>query len=145
MMTPTKDDKELKKMIEAFWASNQDFKVDANEKIEQQIIDRIEKSRGILTYEEAQQEVMARNEQRYYAGIESTVEQQADGGHLFELVQFVLQLKQKYPRSINTLRLAKDVESAIDRYLQEKRKLSVEEKQQEQREHATENKQDCGC
>jgi hypothetical protein len=81
------------------------------------------------------------SEHYYYSTIEDIVSREASRGKLMELADSMIKLRQEYSQSNNMIRLAKDVDEAIARYLQEKRKLMVKKEEAEDQQQRNNNLQ----
>jgi predicted HNH restriction endonuclease len=124
--TPEEVDKlkeqEHERIVEAFLLSSQEYKDKLEEMLKQQILNKMQQN-PTLTYEQAKADVRVENQEHYFEEIDGVIKKSIAKGQLTELTGVMLHLREKYPQSANVLRLAKDVDQAIRRYLEEKQRL----------------------
>jgi predicted HNH restriction endonuclease len=124
--TPEEVDKlkeqEHERIVEAFLLSSQEYKDKLEEMLKQQILNKMQQN-PTLTYEQAKADVRVENQEHYFEEIDGVIKKSVAKGQLTELTGVMLHLREKYPQSANVLRLAKDVDQAIRRYLEEKQRL----------------------
>ncbi len=124
--TPEEVDKlkeqEHERIVEAFLLSSQEYKDKLEEMLKQQILNKMQQN-PTLTYEQAKADVRVENQEHYFEEIDRVIKKSVAKGQVTELTGVMLHLREKYPQSANVLRLAKDVDQAIRRYLEEKQRL----------------------
>ncbi len=124
--TPEEVDKlkeqEHERIVEAFLLSSQEYKDKLEEMLKQQILNKMQQN-PTLTYEQAKADVRVENQEHYFEEIDGVIKKSVAKGQVTELTGVMLHLREKYPQSANVLRLAKDVDQAIRRYLEEKQRL----------------------
>jgi hypothetical protein len=124
--TPEEVDKlkeqEHERIVESFLLSSQEYKDKLEEMLKQQILNKMQQN-PTLTHEQAKADVRVENQEHYFEEIDGVIKKSVAKGQLTELTGVMLYLREKYPQSANVLRLAKDVDQAIRRYLEEKQRL----------------------